>query len=157
MLDSDHAFALESDVIARLSATRQQWVPMAGSLHAFYTGEGWSAIDTETPSFRAWLGKPEIGVGYRVAMDMINAWQVFIVEHRLTADQLAATDPSKIAVVIPAVRAGRTTPAEAIDDCTILSRSDLREHYANAPASARLEACECSKCGNRHRSQPVAA
>ena len=149
------AFELEVAVLARLSAARTQWVPLAASLYSFHSVEAWKARDSELTSFKAWLAQPEIGLAYRTAKDMVDAFGELVIERDVSPERLVRLDPSKVAVVIPALRAGDVEVEVALGDVEALSRSDLRIKY-RAGAEDALDAerepawCRC-ECGNKHR------
>ena len=149
-----NAFDLEAAVLADLAVARTHWVPLAASLYAFHTEEAWRARGAA--SFSEWLTQPEIGIQYRTAKDMIDAYQELTVARGVAPTELAATDASKLAVVIPALRASAVTVDRALADCKAVTRQDLRDLYRSGPdeplnASTEPRMCACPTCGRVHR------
>jgi hypothetical protein len=143
-LTSDEAFALQSQVVEQVAGQRSSWVALAGRLADFHAGKGWSALAMD--SFNEWLGQPEISLARAEAYAMISAWRELVVEREVDVEHLARLDVSKIAVVLPAIKDGRVDLDQALSDCEVLSRSDLRAQYQSADAASyRL----CEACGQR--------
>lgn len=151
-MPDDRAFHLEADVLDKLAAARHQWVPLAASLHAFHAERGWT--DRGCESFQEWLAQPEVGMSYRSAKDMIDAYGCLCIARGISAAELAEVDPSKIAVVLPALRAGRVDAARALADCRALARNDLRERYRGGDdaldAGSEPVRHACPDCGRMH-------
>lgn len=150
------AFDLEAQVLADLATARTHWVPLAVSLHAFHSREAWRARGAQ--SFNEWLAAPEVGIGYRTAKDMIDAVQELAVNRAVALGELALTDASKIAVVLPALRAGSVGVERALADCRALTRADLRDLYRGErddalDAEREPAACVCGACGRVHRAK----
>lgn len=154
------AFDLEAAVLADLAVARTHWVPLAASLHTFHAEQAWKARGAET--FKEWLAQPEVGIQYRTAKDMIDAFGELVATRQITASTLAMTDASKVAVVLPAIRAGKVTVDKALSDCIALTRADLRDLYrggTDAPLDAESEpaSCSCPTCGRVHRVKAVSS
>jgi hypothetical protein len=152
--EHDAAFALEAAVLQDLAAARKQWVPLAASLHEFYVTKAWESRGNS--SMTEWLAQPEIGIAYRTAKDMIDVYAELVVTRGVRPEELAMTDASKVAVVLPSLRAGTVTTGRALADCQVLTRTDLRELYRAGPdspldAGTEPELCVCGACGRRHR------
>lgn len=150
---AESTLPLEDAVRAQLAAMQHQWVPLAASLHAFHAAKGWT-VHEDTPTFTSWLAQPEIGMAYRTAKDMVDVWDVFVIEHATPINDLVLTNPSKLAATLPAVRDGRVTADRAVHDAIALSRGDLRELYRNPDAGLDAETepvpCVC-ECGHKHK------
>lgn len=155
-----NAFDLEAAVLADLAVARTHWVPLAASLYAFHTHEAWRERGAD--SFTEWLTQPEIGIQYRTAKDMIDAYHELVVTRGVKAVELAETDASKLAVIIPALRASKVTVDRALADCRALTRADLRDLYRSGPdepldASTEPRMCACPTCGRVHREKEITA
>jgi hypothetical protein len=149
----EQSLPLDAAVREQLAAKQHRWVPLAASLHAFHDAQAWKMCE-DTPTFSAWLGQPDIAMSYRTAKDMIDAWEVFVADHATPVDLLLQTNPSKLAVVLPAVRDGSVPADRAVADAIALSRTDLRELYRNPDADLDADTepvwCRCD-CGHKHR------
>lgn len=155
---TDAAFELEAAILATLNEARGQWVPLAARLHTFHAAKAWEVRGSGT--FTEWLAQPEVGISYRTAKDMIDAWDEFVVKRSADPAWLTVTDASKLAVVLPALRRGTVTVGKALGDCETLTRADLRELYragvdADLDASTEPERCTCPTCGRSHRRKVV--
>lgn len=143
MLTPDTAYELEAEIIAKRAGQMSTWVPLADALHRFHEAHGWELRGCD--SFNEWLGQPEVWISRAEAYGHIAAWRELVLERGVHPDRLAVLDPSKVQVVVPSVRRGDVTVDEALSDCEVLSRSDLREKYQSTSASYRT----CPACGQR--------
>lgn len=135
---------MQVEVAAHVRGRRSTWVALAASLARFHAGRGWEALGIE--SFNEWLGQPEISLNRAEAYAMIGAWRELVVERGVEPEDLEELEVSKVAVVLKSIRS-RTVPIdEALSDCEVLSRSDLRAKYQDAEA-AEYRLCEA--CGQR--------
>ena len=137
------AWDLQSEVVAQVAGQRASWVSLASRLAEFHSGEGWTALQHD--SFNEWLGQPEIGLARAEAYAMIGAWRELVLERNVDVARLEGLDVSKVAVVLPAIRRGIDVD-QALADCEVLSRSDLRAEY-QSPEHAEYRICEA--CGSR--------
>lgn len=143
-LTSDEAFALQEQVVEQVAGQRSSWVGLAGRLADFHAGKGWLALELD--SFNEWLGQPEISLSRAEAYTMIAAWRELVQEREVPLERLAQLDVSKVAVVLAAIKDGRADLDQALADCEVLSRSDLRAEYQSTEA-AEYRLCEA--CGQR--------
>jgi hypothetical protein len=144
-LSPNMAWDLQAEVVAQVAGQRASWVSLASRLAEFHSGEGWTALQHD--SFNEWLGQPEIGLARAEAYAMIGAWRELVVERDVDVTRLEALDVSKVAVVLPAIRRGVDVD-QALADCAVLSRSDLRAQYQ---AAEHAEYRVCSECGQKVR------
>jgi hypothetical protein len=139
------AFELEAEIVAKRAGQLSTWVPLAGALYRFHSGEGWRQRACE--SFNEWLAQPEVNLGRAEAYALIAAWRELVVEREVAVGDIAELDPSKVQVVLPAIRGG-VEVQDALSDCASLSRSDLREKYQQ---DGQVEYATCPQCGGRYR------
>lgn len=144
MLSPDQAYELQVQVVEKVAGQRASWVALASSLSGFHAGRGWTALGLD--SFNGWLGQPEISLSRAQAFGMISAWRELVIERDVDPERLEVLDASKVAVVLKAIKDGRVTVEDALSDCEVLSRSDLRAAYQN-PEAAEYRICEA--CGQR--------
>ena len=143
---ADPALELESEVREELAHARASWVRLAALLHTFREQKAWTLRGC--PSFAEWLGQPEIGLGLRQAYSLTGCWRELHVERGVTVERLQGFDPSKLEVVLPAIRGGIELE-EALADCETLSRSDLREKYRGTDRG-EVSNHQCPLCGHQH-------
>jgi hypothetical protein len=152
----DRAQEVQENIKKGCSAIRGLWVALASYLYEFFEGKMWTTLGYET--FNEWLATPEIDLGRTQVYALVEAYRELVIERGVDPETLGAIDVSKIAVVLPALRAGAASLEEALSDCETLSRSDLREKYgqqlpektggeggSKAQAGPSLE--ECEQCG----------
>jgi hypothetical protein len=139
------AFDLQAQVVAQVAGQRSSWVALAGRLADFHSGKGWVALGLD--SFNEWLGQPEISLSRADAYAMLGAWRDLHIERDVPVEALERLDVSKLAVVLPAIRAGADVE-KALSDCEALSRPDLRAEYQN-PQAAEYRVCDA--CGQKVR------
>lgn len=152
----DRAHEVEKNIKTGCNAIRGLWFTLASYLYEFFEKKMWVSLGYET--FNEWLATPEIDLGRTQVYALVEAYRELVVEREVDPEQLGALDVTKIAVVLPALRAGAVSLEEALSDCETLSRSDLREKYgqqlpektggeggSKTPAGPPLE--ECEQCG----------
>lgn len=142
VLTPAQAFDLEVDIVRHTAGQRRSWVLLAGRLHQFHTEKAWTLRACET--FNTWLAQPEVSITRADAYAMIGAWRDLVLDRHVPVEDLEDLDLSKLAVVLPAIRAGKPV-AEALADCRTLSRSDLRAEYQ--PVSGQQDTERCPTCG----------
>lgn len=126
MLTPAQAFDLEVQIVRHAAGQRRSWVALAERLHAFHTDRAWEQRACE--SFNEWLAQPEVSIPRGDAYTMIGVWRDLVLEHQVPVSELHDLDLSKVGVVLPAIRDGRPWE-DALSDCRVLSRSDLRAEY----------------------------
>lgn len=145
MVSPAEAFDIQSDVMAARAAQVRTWVPLARVLYDFHTSKAWEALGCE--SFNEWLGQPEVSLGRSDAYAMIAAWRELVERRGIPQNRLETLDVSKVAVVLPAVKAGRVDVEQALADVAVLSRSDLRCEYQKDRSQVEYRLCEA--CGGK--------
>lgn len=152
----DRAAELEREIAIGCAFIRQAWVILASRLYEFHDDRAWEVLGHD--SFGEWLAGPDVDIGYRQAMRLIEAYREMTVERGISAEKLELADVTKVAVVLPAVRRGDVSAEDALADAQTLSRSDLAEKYGGNP-NARLDAESepelhaCPECGRVHRTK----
>jgi hypothetical protein len=150
----DRAAQLEREIQLGVRSIRAAWVLLAERLYEFHRDDAWQVLGYD--SFSEWLACPEIDLGYRQTMRSIEAYREMVIERGVSAGALELADVTKVAVVLPAVKAGRVGAEDALSDAQTLSRSDLQEKYSgdvNGPLDAETEPewHACPDCGRAHR------
>ena len=141
MLTPAQAFDLEVEIVRYAVGQRRSWVLLAARLHDFHAAKAWEL--RACGSFNEWLGQPEVSITRADAYAMIGAWRDLVLDRQVAPQELEEIDLSKLAVVLPAVRAGKDWQ-EALADCRTLSRSDLRAVYQPRDESDQEP---CPTCG----------
>jgi hypothetical protein len=148
------AEATQEKIVKGCEAIRTVWIALAGHLHDFFAMKMWKELGYET--FNDWLATPEIDLGRTQVYTLIEAYQELVIERGVDAEELVGLDVTKIAVVLPAIRSGEVSLDDALADCKVLSRSDLREKYGQqlpdksgegAGAGGKRELVQCADCG----------
>lgn len=153
----DRAQEVQANIEKGCHAIRGLWVALAGYLYEFVDQKMWRLVGHET--FNEWCATPEIDLSRTHVYMLVEAYRELVIERHVVPEEIGAIDVTKIAVVLPALRAGAVSLEEALSDCETLSRSDLREKYGQQlpektggeggsktpPAGPPLE--ECEQCG----------
>lgn len=164
--EAELAFSTEARIKRTITQLREQWARLAEDLLRFSEEKMWRRLGYD--SFEAWLADPEVEVDRRWAYTLIGVWRQFVVVHGADPQQIARLTPTKLDIVLPAVRQNYVPVNEALEDVEILSRGDLKEKYrprAEAGAAepgrpdttTHLDAesepswVRCPTCGNRCR------
>lgn len=142
-LSPDGAFALQAEIIGQRVVQMSTWVPLAEALHRFHLSRAWTTVGCET--FNEWLGQPEVWISRAEAYGLISAHRELVIEHEIDPAHLAQLDPSKVQVVLPAIRRGAGA-WDALSDCQVLSRADLRKKYQQTDDA---DYATCPQCGSR--------
>ncbi|NUQ11632.1 MAG: hypothetical protein HUU26_04775 [Gemmatimonadaceae bacterium] len=143
-LTADQAFDVQVEVTEHVRGRRSTWVALAASLARFHAGRGWEALGIE--SFNEWIAQPEISLGRAEVYAMISAWRELVVERGVEPERLGELEITKVAVVLKSIKSRTVSIDDALSDCEVLSRSDLRAKYQDAEA-AEYRLCEA--CGQR--------
>lgn len=148
------ATELEREIRIGCAFIRQAWVMLAERLYEFHRYDAWQLLGHD--SFAEWLAAPEVDLGYRQSMRLIESYREMVVERGVSAGALELADVTKVAVVLPAVKRGQVSAEDALSDAQTLSRSDLEDKYRhsdpNAPVDASAEEWhDCPDCGRSHR------
>lgn len=128
----------------------RQWPTKALLLFAAKEGKDWKLHGYG--SFAEWLTSLNVGIAVSTANSLVAAYRFFHVERGVPLEELGEYDFTLVREVMPAVRRGDADVEEALADCGVLPRSDLRAKYAGG-GGGEPEWCECIACGHRHPSK----
>lgn len=148
----DEAHAVAQRIEHSLHVMRREWAELAAHLYEFTKIRGWEALGYAT--LREFLAQPEIDIGERYVFQLVEAHRTLVVEGKVTTEQLAGVEVTKVRAIIPAVRRGDVEPEEALADAQVMTRSDLERRYRNPGApidpSTEPEWDTCPHCGSRY-------
>lgn len=124
---AEQCYEIEQRIKDAMHTGRTAIWMLAEALYDFDEERGWSALGYESLSH--WLADPDIAMTRTTYYRMIGQWRALVIEHQIDRERLEELDVSKVEIVLPAVRAGKKTLEEALDDATTMGRRDLREEY----------------------------
>lgn len=146
---ADRALEIEGKVKEGIQAARTVWVALAAFLSEFHEQKLW--IDRGHDTFDSWLADPEVDLGRSMAYALIQNYRFFST-YEIYADldlqDLANYEPTKLQVVIPALKSGAVDIEAALADVETLSRSDLKEKYGKSGGATRKTE-KCGICGKQ--------
>lgn len=151
---AERAFEVEGKIKTGQAAIKQVWTALAGYLHEFYTGQMWAPLGHD--KFESWLGSPDIGLKRSQTYQLIEIYEELVVKRKVSEEDLAALEMSKLAVTLPALRKGDVDLEDVLSDCESLSRSALREKYGQSVPAERIPLTECEDCGKMCRAKSKA-
>lgn len=109
---------------------------LAAYLDLWDDNSGWSALGYE--KLTHWLADPEISMTKGRFYDLIGVYRE-LKQRGLELEQMAELEHSKVRIALPAVKSGRKTFEEAIDDVKTLGARDLRDTYREPTAPDKPE------------------
>lgn len=124
-----NAFADQQTIKAGLQEARGGLWKAAEALYRFAETSGWLALGYET--IGEWLADPDITLTRPTYFRMTQAWKELAVTRDVPVSTLRQLDLTKTQIALPALKAGRATVDEVIDDVEQLGARDLREKYAD--------------------------
>jgi hypothetical protein len=124
----DQVFSYEQAVKQALAQGRHALWQLAEALYHFNEDRGWLVLGHDNLS--DWLSDPEIGMPRSTYHRLVRVWGDFVVARDIETTSLTQLDPSKVDLVLPALKAGTATTKKAINDVESLGWRDLRERYA---------------------------
>lgn len=127
-----HCFDLHTSVIAGLRAGRVALWDTAAALHEFDEERGWSALGGYD-TLGDWLADPEIGMTKSTYYRLVGSYRELVINRQLSQEAVKDLDVSKVALVLPAIKAGTVTADEGLSDAQEMGWRDLREHYSKRP------------------------
>ncbi|UTI65576.1 hypothetical protein NBH00_05045 [Paraconexibacter antarcticus] len=145
-----------------MGTVRRAWADLARDLYEFSDQAMWKTLGYDT--FEEWLEGPDVSLDRRWVYQLIAQWRELVVNLGAEPSRLTAVEPSKVQEILPAVRRGQVSLEQALSDCEILSRADLRQRYgagaqngtsgeihgtAYDPAAERQFA-KCHACGSTY-------
>lgn len=162
-LQANAAFEVEQRIRGNVRAMRVMWIRLAEDLYKFQELEMWK--DLGYTGFEVWLASPDIELERRWVYELIGMWRDLVVRRHVDPAALEPVQVSKVREVLPAIRRGAVGIEDALADCEVLGRDDLRRKYAavgagtvgqnggpNAPLDADAEPtfAICHSCGSRY-------
>jgi hypothetical protein len=131
----EQVFGYEQAVKAGLQKGREALWQVAEALSKFDADRGWQVLGHDT--LTDWLADPEIGMPRSTYYRLVRVWDQFVIAKKVDVPALAQVDPSKVDLVLPALKNGTVTTKKALKDVEALGWRDLREKYA--PAKPQVE------------------
>lgn len=133
------AFDVETRIKDSIHAMRVGWVTLARDLYEFYIGQMWTALGHDT--MEEWMASPDIDLSRRWVYDLIAMYREYVINRQVDAAQLGEIEPTKLQMLLPAVRRQQIPLKAALADAKVLSRNDLRERYTpNGAGTTRTSA-----------------
>jgi hypothetical protein len=126
------AFAIEERIKTAMNDGREALWRMMEALYEFDEESAWRFLGFE--SLSEWLAQPEIGMTRTTYYRYVRTWRELAVIRKVSVPALAQVDPTKVDIVMPAVKAGRYNLNQAFADVQELGWRDLREKYVPKPA-----------------------
>ena len=121
------AFRVNESIKSALGEGRKAGWQLAAALYAFEEQRGWQWLNYDT--LGEWLADPDIGITRTTYFRLVGLHRHLVVSGRVPPAGLSELDPTKVDVVLPAVRRGRVSLDDALEDSKALARRDLREKY----------------------------
>jgi hypothetical protein len=125
---------LEAVIKAGLVKTRELMWKVAEGLHEFDEEQGWLRLGYET--LTDWLAQPDVTMSRATYYRLVQTWRELHVIRKVDVSTLRRLDPSKVHIVMPALKAATVPLTDALDDIEALGAQDLREKYVPKPALA---------------------
>jgi hypothetical protein len=122
---------LDQAIKAGMRAGREALWEVARNLHAFDEAHGWTAIGYDR--LGDWLADPDVSLTRSTYYRLTATWRELVVLRRVDETRLLALDASKVDVVLPSVKAGKTSLDDALEDVQSLGMKDLRARYYKRP------------------------
>jgi hypothetical protein len=133
---AEAAFQVETRIKESIRRMRALWVDLARDLFMFEQSRLWAELGHS--SFGAWMADPDIGIEAGWGYHLTSIYRELVAKRGVDPERLKDIEPSKVQVVLPAVRRGHDLE-EALADAESLGRDDLRERY-HGNASRRTAA-----------------
>lgn len=154
---ADAAHAMQSRIQESIRLIRRAWVLLAEDLYRFQELQMWRHLGYT--SFEQWLAGPDIDLERRWVYDLVAIWRELAIVRGVDPESFEGLHVSKVREVLPAIRRGHVSVAEAFADCRALPRRDLEVRYrglVKPVAGERFEATDepewaiCHACGSRY-------
>jgi hypothetical protein len=123
----EESFALDQEVKAALADGRAAMWRLAKAIYEFDELACWSALGYE--SLAHWLADPEVGLRKTQFYALRSRWEQLHVLRKVGEEELKELPPSKVDVVLPAIRAGTVKLEQALGDAKAMGFRDLRSVY----------------------------
>lgn len=150
----EQARALEQKIDRSLDLIRRAGWESVAHLYAFHDAEGWRLLGYE--SFEEWLASPGRELKRTHVFRLLRIWRTLVVEQKVPPAELGSAEPTKVDVVLPAIKKGTVSVSDALAHVESWSRSDVLKVYGkgrdpNAPVDAKAEPeyVTCPTCSSR--------
>jgi hypothetical protein len=127
-------FQLDQQIKQGIAKGREAMWEVAKAAHEFDEQSGWTALGYDQVG--EWLADPEVSMSRRTFFRLVSTYRELVVLRKIKPAQLKELDTSKVDIVLPAVKSGRATLTDALEDVKGLGASDLREKYIKRPDPA---------------------
>lgn len=125
--------ALDQQVKASLAAGREAMWRLAQALAEFDESSGWSALGFERKE--DWLAQPDVDLSYDQFQRLVRTYRETALR-RVDFATLQTLEPSKVDLVLPAVKDGRVPMTQALEDAGTLTARQLRAAYSRPKPKA---------------------
>ena len=150
---SKAAFRLEVGIKKSFARIHESWWTLSRQLYEFHEGGYWSVLGYDT--LEEFLAQPDLGMSRRSFFQMTKLWRDLVVTRQIEPDTLADIEPSKVALVTPALMKGDVSVEDALGDARDLGWRDVREKYSGREkpdqaldAEAEPIRVQCPECGS---------
>lgn len=127
-------FALQGEMIDALQTGRGAMWTFAAAAHRFDEEAGWSALGYDTAT--EWLAQPELGISRTHFYRLVRVFRELRL-YEIGRSDLLLLEPTKVDIVLPAVRRDEVPLDHALDDVRTLSKHDLQmKYYGSRPDPA---------------------
>jgi hypothetical protein len=130
--EREQAIALREQLINAVGRGREALWELAKACYEFEETRAFAWLQEDPEQTKAeWLAQPEIGMARTTFYRLVYVYREAVLTRGLKVPAQGQVDVYKVDAVLPAVKAGKTTFAEAIGDAEALSWRDLREKYSS--------------------------
>lgn len=119
------ASLLRRRLLSALQKGREAMWELAGVLYDFEESSGWLALGYDDRG--DWL--EDEGISCSTYLRLVSLWRELVVIRTLAVSSMRRLDPSKVQIVLPALKAGDVTIEQALEDAETLTQRELREAY----------------------------
>ena len=124
-------YEIDQRIRSGLRTGREAAWQVAQACYEFDGERGWSALGYDT--LGDWLGDPEVGMSRTHFYRMVRTYDELVVRRQVGTEDLQELEPSKVEVILPAVKAGTVKLQDALADAKSLGRRDLQARYYHRP------------------------
>jgi hypothetical protein len=129
-------------------------VALAEVLAEFHAERGWELLGYEkgTAGLNTYLAEPDRGMKRRHYFRLIEMHRELREVRGVGADTLEGIEVSKVVEVLPAIRDGKVSVEEGLEDARSMGWRDLRAQYGGNGSEPEPdpEMHECPECGRVH-------
>lgn len=126
----DEAHRIQEEFINAMGRGREAMWDLSKWAYEFKEAQGWSALGYE--KLTDWLAQPEISVTRATFYRLHQTYYDMVVKREIPEATMRQVDQSKVAVVLPQIKAGKVTVEDALSDAEVLGMQDLRDKYRAA-------------------------